>query len=279
WAMKCSSKLVKYQFLDEKETLNTILDILDNYKGSGIIYFSLIKKLEKYSEILNDKGYKHSIYHGKLNPIQRKKILRKFINGEESLVLATNAFGMGIDKADIRFVIHAEVPSSIESYYQEIGRAGRDGGDSLCTMLYNNEDLLTQMEFIKWANPNADYYSRVYDVLHSKIEEVNSMGIDFLREELSHKNKNDFRIETVLGMLDLYGVTEGSIEKQNLILVDELPFELTDDTHLQEKLKNDNLKLLSVVNYFKTKHCRRVFISDYFGFPNEPNCGNCDVCN
>lgn len=272
-------RLEAVDVFDEKETLNAILDILNNYKGSGIIYFSLIKKLEEYSEILSDKGYKHSIYHGKLNPIQRKKILRKFINGEESLVLATNAFGMGIDKADIRFVIHAEIPSSIESYYQEIGRAGRDGGDSLCTMLYNNEDLLTQMEFIKWANPNADYYSRVYDVLHSKIEEVNSMGIDFLREELSHKNKNDFRIETVLGMLDLYGVTEGSIEKQNLILVDELPFELTDNTHLQEKLKNDNLKLLSVVNYFRTKHCRRVFISDYFGFPNEPTCGNCDVCN
>ncbi|MDP3829877.1 MAG: RecQ family zinc-binding domain-containing protein, partial [Ignavibacteriaceae bacterium] len=108
---------------------------------------------------------------------------------------------------------------------------------------------------------------------------VNSMGVDYLREELSYKDKNDFRIETVLGMLDRYGVTEGSIEKQNLSLITGLPDELMDENYLKEKLKNDNMKLLSVVNYFKTEECRRVFISEYFGFTDEPPCGNCDYCN
>lgn len=263
---------------DDKEKLKEILAALKKYNGSGIIYFSLIKTLEKFSEMIGDKGFEHGIYHGKLEDKQRKQMQRDFLGGKQKLILATNAFGMGIDKADIRFVIHAEVPSSIESYYQEIGRAGRDGKDSLCLLLYNQEDLYTQMEFIKWSNPDADFYFALYNLLQRDTGLINSSGIDLIREQMNFKSKNDFRIETALAMLDRYGVTEGEIEKKNLKVIDELPGILQDEEFLKKKLLNDNKKLLSVVNYFRNENCRRVFISDYFGFPGEKPCGNCDNC-
>ncbi len=271
-------RLEAVDVFDDKEKLREIISTLNKYDGCGIIYFSLIKTLENFSELLGDKGFKHGVYHGKLEDKKRKGMQRDFLNGKQKLMLATNAFGMGIDKADIRFVIHAEVPSSIESYYQEIGRAGRDGKDSLCLMLYNQEDLYTQMQFIKWSNPDADFYSALYDILKREPGILNSSGIDYLREQISFKDKSDFRVETALAMLDRYGVTEGEIEKQNLTIVNELPEILLDEEYLKEKLLNDNKKLLSVVNYFRGEKCRRVFISDYFGFPGEKPCGNCDNC-
>jgi ATP-dependent DNA helicase RecQ len=95
---------------------------------------------------------------------------------------------------------------------------------------------------------------------------------------MNFKNRKDFRIETALGMLDRYGVTEGTVDNRDLKLVNELPEELHDDERLKEKLLNDNKKLLSVVNYFRGESCRRVFISEYFGFNDEKPCGNCDNC-
>jgi ATP-dependent DNA helicase RecQ len=272
-------RLEAIDIFDDKEKFAAISAVLNNYSGSGIIYFALIQTLEKYSQSLLDNGFYHGVYHGKLADRQRKQMQRDFLSGKQNLILATNAFGMGIDKPDIRFVIHAEVPSSIEAYYQEIGRAGRDGKDSLCQLLYNQDDLYTQMEFIKWSNPSADFYSALYDILQRDIAAVNSVdGIEFLREQMNFKNRKDFRIETALGMLDRYGVTEGTIDNRDIKLINELPEELHDDERLKEKLLNDNKKLLSVINYFRGEKCRRVFIAEYFGFNDEKPCGNCDNC-
>jgi ATP-dependent DNA helicase RecQ len=264
--------------LDDDEKINEIISLINKIDGSGIIYFALIKTLEQFSDILYNEKIPHLIYHGRLPAKDRKAIQNSFMNGKNKLVLATNAFGMGIDKSDIRFVIHAEIPGCIESYYQEIGRAGRDGKSSTCLLLYNQDDIMIHMDFIRWSNPEPNFYIQLFDVLENDIEAINTFGIDYLREKIVHKNRKDFRLETALGMLERYGVIEGSVHYKDLRIIGDLPAQLIDKDRFEEKLLNDRKKLLSIVEYFRKAQCRRISIEEYFGFINEQPCGNCDNC-
>jgi ATP-dependent DNA helicase RecQ len=255
----------------EQEKLKHILDILERHPGNGIIYFVLIKDLRTISEYLTRKKIHHLRYHGDLRADERRRIQDKFMQQQGQLVLATNAFGLGIDKENIRFVIHSQVPASLE-----IGRAGRDGQSAICSLLYDQQDLNIQLEFIKWNNPSASFYDRLYKLLLAEPERINGEGVEFLREQLTFKNKFDFRLETALGILDRYGVTEGTIESKNLQVSAELPEGLLDQGHLDLKLKNEQQKLYKLVQYVKEKNCRKAFIHRYFGLEHKAECTSCD---
>lgn len=262
---------------DEKFTI--IVDYIKNLKdGSGIIYFSLIKDLMAMSERLRKAKIPHLVYHGKLASGERKHIQNAFMQNDRQVVLATNAFGMGIDKPDIRFVLHAQIPSSLEAYYQEIGRAGRDGKRSECILLYDQQDLNIQLEFIRWNNPSPDFFHRAYQILHDHLEEVNAMGLEYFKEQLTYKNRHDFRAETVLALFDRWGVTAGSIEDKNLQLIGDLPEQWLDEEHLERKLKNEQQQLYQMMQYAKLKTCRKAFIHEYFGLKHGETCGACDNC-
>lgn len=155
----------------KEEKLEKVAEIIEKTPGSGIVYAASIKNVEEVYNYLKSKGVSVGKYTGSMDNTSRELGQNDFMDGTTRVVVATNAFGMGIDKKDIRFVIHYNLPGSIESYYQEIGRAGRDGKMSIAVILASFSDTKIQEFFVENSNPGQDEILAFYDYLYQGLKD------------------------------------------------------------------------------------------------------------
>ncbi len=249
--------------------------------GAGIVYSALIRDLEELHTELKRIGVHSLVYHGKLSDRERRSMQDRFMTSKDEIVLATNAFGMGVDKPDIRFVLHAQIPRTLEAWTQEVGRAGRDGEPSWCELLYFEEDLAIQQNFVEWANPSFEYLVGVYETIAGWGERVQTKDLDDLRDELLVKNRGDNRVSICLKWLEVIGVIEGRFEDHSLRVTRPLdPKDLPAFVKSGKKRDLDLKALLSMMRFAATgKTCRRRLLARHFGLkPPTGKCGACDNC-
>ncbi len=203
----------------DREKDEQLTNYLRNNQGAGIIYAATRKRCEELAHWLPEKTRRPiGVYHAGLEPGQRQRVQDDFMSGKLSSIVATNAFGMGIDKSDIRFVIHYNMPGSLEAYYQEAGRAGRDGDTSDCCLLFSYQDRYIQEFFIENRYPSQDTVRKVYEYLLSREEDPIELTLDQVREAISVKDGSE-AIGTAETLLAKAGVLKRMDSNSNHAMV------------------------------------------------------------
>ena len=274
----------------EREKISRIKRLASSHSGSGIIYASTRKAVEQVGSRLKELGLSVVTYHAGMSDGQRIKAQEDFMTGRKQMIVATNAFGMGIDKAEIRFVVHYQMPGSIEAYYQEIGRAGRDGLPSTCLLLFNYADKNTHDFFIDGSYPNGTLVREVYDALVS----TGLKRIELSATELTKRaqQKNEMAVNSALYLLERAGHIErtmvgpnrdeqGSRRSRTIFMLDDPPVSQlrTNQADVARRGDLERRKLREIIELCYTEYCYRAYILDYFGDRHHARqCGTCGNC-
>lgn len=282
---------------DKQEKL---LEIINSTPWSGIVYCSSRKSVWEVYDFLQEKNISAWIYTWEMNSDSREQMQNNFMNSNLKVIVATNAFGMWIDKSDIRFVIHYNLPWSIENYYQEVGRAWRDSKKSFWVVIASYWDTKIQEFFIENSYPSKQEILKFYDYLYSLNDDKDKSFVwkTILKTytQMSRESwlENDLKAWSIIKVLEKYGILKrwadysGDIEfrwRGITILLDKfIHSKIPIDWSHQENLKNEAYyKLDQIKKLLFYPSCRKRFILEYFWDEEDlstlwENCNSCDYC-
>jgi ATP-dependent DNA helicase RecQ len=250
--------------------------------GVALVYASTRKNAEKYADTLKRAGMRVRVYHAGLDDKSRDEAQDVFMAGKLDAIVATNAFGMGVDKSDIRIVIHADVPRSPEAYYQECGRGGRDGRATKCVLLFGAGDVRLQEFLIDASYPSTEQLRGLWKLLKDRPE----LGVGDLEDKVADLLPGEPHASTIssaVRLLERHGLLRRDDEVWEAVRPDPGSFPPLDVEGLARRAEVERGKLRAMVEFAYSSRCRRQMILEYFGDEEWADrgrrCGACDSCD
>ena len=274
----------------ERKKQALLLRLIEKQEGCGIIYAATVKTVDALADFLWSQGVECGRYHGRMRAKDRERVQTAFMEkSDPRLMVATNAFGLGVDKQDLRFVIHYNFPGSLESYYQEAGRAGRDGLPADCVLLYQPEDKRIQSFFLGGRYPTPEQTRAVAEALvhvtGGKIATPETDDHDdvfkAVKDIAERADAPAKKARVVLSFLKEVGFAAEAPGARFAPLAHEPP-SLENlaraASRYEQKRAQDRARLASMLRYAQSHLCRTRLLVTYFGYTDAPPCGTCDNC-
>ena len=274
----------------ERKKQSLLLRLIEKQPGCGIIYAATVKTVGALADFLWSQGVECGRYHGRMRAKDRDRVQTAFMDrSEPRLMIATNAFGLGVDKQDLRFVIHYNFPGSLESYYQEAGRAGRDGQPADCVLLYQPEDKRIQSFFLGGRYPTPEQTRAVAEALVASTDgriatpdtDEHDDVFKAVKDIAERADAPAKKARVVLSFLKEVGFAAEAPGARFAPLANDPPsIENLARAALryEQKRAHDRARLASMLRYAQSHLCRNRLLVTYFGYTDAAACGTCDNC-
>lgn len=262
------------RFEDEVEKQENLIQWVVKAEKPGIVYVATRKRAESVAAALQEQDVNAIFYHGGMKADDRQQAQTAFMEDQAEVIVATTAFGMGVDKANVRFVAHYDISSSVDSYYQEIGRAGRDGEPAKALLFYHTDDLNIRRFFASGAQVEADEVLEVVDLIQQQDEAIDPTAL------LEQTELSKSKLKTALNRLSDVGAVEtlpsGEVLPADALDRDEAAEAVLKAQEQRQHFERSRLEMMR--GYAEVRNCRRQYLLNYFGEEFPDPCGTCDNC-